>query len=110
MEKNLTQQHLTYALTGVKHLLVEKLSAKAPDGPTKLKILSARAEKHNIKWEPKSFGDNDTKASQDLLLVEKSFVKAPDGPTKIKILSAIPEEHNIIWEPKSFADNDTNAS
>lgn len=48
--------------------LVEKLSAKAPDGPTKIKILTAIAEEHNIKWEPKSFGDNDTKASQDLLV------------------------------------------
>lgn len=48
--------------------LVEKLSAKAPDGPTKIKILTAIAEEHNIKWESKSFGDNDTKASQDLLV------------------------------------------
>jgi len=48
--------------------LVEKLSAKAPDGSIKLKILSAIAEEHNIKWEPKSFGDNVTKASQDLLV------------------------------------------
>ncbi|CAI8585664.1 unnamed protein product [Vicia faba] len=53
---------------GVNHLLVEKLSAKAPDGPTKIKILTAIAEEHNIKWESKSFGDNDTKASQDLLV------------------------------------------
>jgi len=48
--------------------LVEKLSAKAPDGPTKIKILTAIAEEHNINWEPKSFGDNDTKASHDLLV------------------------------------------
>jgi hypothetical protein len=48
--------------------LVEKLSAKAPDGPTKIKILTAIAEEHNIKWEPKSFGEEDTKASQDLLV------------------------------------------
>ncbi|KAL5059621.1 hypothetical protein RYX36_031225 [Vicia faba] len=47
--------------------LVEKFSAKAPDGPTKIKILTAIAEEHNIKWESKLFGDNDTKASQDLL-------------------------------------------
>ena len=48
--------------------LVEKLSAKAPDGPTKIKILAAIAEEHNIKWEPKSFGENDVKSSQDLLV------------------------------------------
>ncbi|KAF7813907.1 dentin sialophosphoprotein-like isoform X1 [Senna tora] len=45
--------------------LVEKLSAKAPDGPTKIKILTAIAEEHNVKWEPKSFGESDAKSSQD---------------------------------------------
>ncbi|GAU48187.1 hypothetical protein TSUD_141760 [Trifolium subterraneum] len=54
--------------------LVEKLSVKAPDGPTKIKILTAIAEEHNIKWEPKSFGEDDTKASQDLL----------DGPSTLQ--------------------------
>jgi len=48
--------------------LIEKLSAKAPDGPTKIKILAAIAEEHNIKWEPKSFEENDVKSSQDLLV------------------------------------------
>jgi len=48
--------------------LVEKLSAKAPDGPTKMKILAAIAEEHNIKWDPKSFEENDVKSSQDLLV------------------------------------------
>lgn len=48
--------------------LVEKLSAKAPDGPTKIKILAAIAEEHNIKWEPKSFEEIDAKPSQDLLV------------------------------------------
>ena len=48
--------------------LVEKLSAKAPDGPTKIKILAAIAEEHNIKWEPKSLGENDVKSSQDFLV------------------------------------------
>lgn len=45
--------------------LVEKLSAKAPDGPTKIKILTAIAEEHNIKWEPKPFGESDVKPSQE---------------------------------------------
>lgn len=42
---------------GVSRNLVEKLSAKAPDGPTKVKILTAIAEEHNIKWEPRWFED-----------------------------------------------------
>ncbi|KAJ4846286.1 hypothetical protein Tsubulata_008808 [Turnera subulata] len=52
---------------GVSRLLVEKLSAKAPDGPTKIKILTAIAEEHNVKWEPKSFGEKDMKPPEDLL-------------------------------------------
>ncbi|CAJ1951586.1 unnamed protein product [Sphenostylis stenocarpa] len=56
--------------------LVEKLSAKAPDGPTKIKILAAIAEEHNIKWEPKSFEENDVKSSQDLLSGQSTFEKA----------------------------------
>ncbi|OIW09200.1 hypothetical protein TanjilG_11338 [Lupinus angustifolius] len=56
--------------------LVEKLSAKAPDGPTKMKILTAVAEENNIKWEPNPFGENDGKSSQDLLVAPNNFEKA----------------------------------
>ncbi|KAF1859742.1 hypothetical protein Lal_00010327 [Lupinus albus] len=56
--------------------LVEKLSAKAPDGPTKIKILTAVAEENNIKWEPNPFGENDGKSSQDLLVGPNNFEKA----------------------------------
>lgn len=47
---------------------MEKLSAKAPDGPTKIKILSAIAEEHNVTWDPKSFGEKDMKPPEDLLV------------------------------------------
>lgn len=47
---------------------MEKLSAKAPDGPTKIKILTAIAEEHNIKWDPKSFGEKDTKPPEEMLV------------------------------------------
>ncbi|XP_022752192.1 uncharacterized protein LOC111300860 [Durio zibethinus] len=52
---------------GVGRMLVEKLSANAPDGPTKLKILTAIAEEHNIKWDPESFGAKESKIYEDLL-------------------------------------------
>ncbi|XVE54126.1 hypothetical protein DITRI_Ditri03aG0056200 [Diplodiscus trichospermus] len=52
---------------GVGRMLVEKLSAKSPDGPTKLKILTAIAEEHNIKWDPESFGAKESKIYDDLL-------------------------------------------
>ncbi|KMS95819.1 hypothetical protein BVRB_004750 isoform B [Beta vulgaris subsp. vulgaris] len=48
---------------GVSRLLVEKLSVKAPDGPTKVKILTAIAEEHNIKWEPNWFKEEDAAPS-----------------------------------------------
>ncbi|XP_047947388.1 uncharacterized protein LOC125193601 [Salvia hispanica] len=40
---------------GVSRLLVEKLSAIAPDGQAKIKVLSALAEEHNVKWDPDLF-------------------------------------------------------
>ncbi|XP_042051054.1 nucleolar protein dao-5-like [Salvia splendens] len=40
---------------GVSRLLVEKLSATAPDGQAKIKVLSALAEEHNVKWDPDLF-------------------------------------------------------
>lgn len=48
--------------------LVEKLSAKSPDGPTKMKILAAIAEEHNVKWDPESFEEKESKPPEDLLV------------------------------------------
>ncbi|CAN0838856.1 IST1-like protein [Linum grandiflorum] len=70
--------------SGVSRLLVEKLSAKAPNGPEKMKILSAIAQEHNVKWDPESFAD-DIKPSEDLL----------NGPGNFQPASATPAEtHN----------------
>ncbi|GMI92706.1 hypothetical protein HRI_002939900 [Hibiscus trionum] len=52
---------------GVGRMLVEKLSANAPDGPTKLKILTAIAEEHKINWNPESFGAKESKIYDDML-------------------------------------------
>ncbi|GLT98647.1 hypothetical protein SLE2022_161440 [Rubroshorea leprosula] len=65
---------------GVSRLLVEKLSAKAPDGPTKIKILSAIAEEHNIKWDPESFSEKESKPPDDLLNGPNTFEKASRVP------------------------------
>ncbi|KAG5106391.1 hypothetical protein JHK82_043361 [Glycine max] len=73
--------------------LVEKLSAKAPDGPTKIKILAAIAEEHNIKWEPKSFGENDVKSSQDFLVGPSTSEKAAYAePSQIHVPPAHDEK------------------
>ncbi|XP_022729912.1 uncharacterized protein LOC111284988 isoform X2 [Durio zibethinus] len=61
---------------GVGRMLVEKLSAKAPDGPTKLKILTAIAEEHNINWDPESFGAKESKIYEDLLNGPNTFTEA----------------------------------
>ncbi|XP_052885336.1 uncharacterized protein LOC108484997 [Gossypium arboreum] len=54
--------------SGVGRMLVDKLSVKAPDGPTKLKILTAIAEEHNIKWDPESFGAKESKVYDNLMV------------------------------------------
>ncbi|WCJ42636.1 Regulator of Vps4 activity in the MVB pathway protein [Euphorbia peplus] len=61
---------------GVSRLLIEKLSAKAPDGPTKMKILSVIAEQHNVKWDPESIEENEMKPSEDLLNGPNTFGQA----------------------------------
>ncbi|XP_022927973.1 filaggrin isoform X1 [Cucurbita moschata] len=60
---------------GVNRMLVEKLSAKAPDGPSKIKILTKIAEEYNVKWDPKSFGDN-INPPADLLNGPNTFGRA----------------------------------
>ncbi|KAF8036392.1 hypothetical protein BT93_C2182 [Corymbia citriodora subsp. variegata] len=67
---------------GVNRSLVEKLSAKAPDGPTKVKILTSIAEEHNIKWDPNSFGDNNAHNHEDLLNGPSTFEKASELQTQ----------------------------
>ncbi|KAK2986637.1 hypothetical protein RJ640_001743 [Escallonia rubra] len=62
--------------SGVSRMLVEKLSAVAPDGPTKVKVLNAIADEHNIKWEPKAFGEKDPRLPDDLLSGPNTFDKA----------------------------------
>ncbi|KAK3027096.1 hypothetical protein RJ639_042390 [Escallonia herrerae] len=66
--------------SGVSRMLVEKLSAVAPDGQTKMKVLNAIADEHNIKWEPKAFGEKDPKPPDDLLSGPNTFDKAGRPP------------------------------
>ncbi|VVA99708.1 unnamed protein product [Arabis nemorensis] len=60
--------------SGVSRLLVEKLSAKAPDGPTKVKILMEIAAEHNVVWEAQSFVEPDPK--DELLSGASTFQSA----------------------------------
>ncbi|XP_055822364.1 uncharacterized protein LOC129891133 isoform X2 [Solanum dulcamara] len=57
-------------------MLVEKLSAKAPDGQTKMRILGEIAEEHGVKWDPKSAEEAESVPSNDLLNGSGSLEKA----------------------------------
>ncbi|KAL6615881.1 hypothetical protein ACP70R_038151 [Stipagrostis hirtigluma subsp. patula] len=59
--------------SGVNRLVIEKLSAGAPDVQTKIKTLSSIAEEHNIKWEPKAFEEKLQKPNEDLLHGSASY-------------------------------------
>ncbi|KAG9456572.1 hypothetical protein H6P81_001080 [Aristolochia fimbriata] len=59
--------------SGVNRTVVEKLSAKAPDAQSKIRILREIAQEHNVKWDSKAFSDEVSKPSEDLLDGPKKF-------------------------------------
>lgn len=61
---------------GVSRLVVEKLSARAPDVETKLKTLTAIAQEHNVEWDPEAFQEQIKKPDDDLLNGPTSFPSA----------------------------------
>ncbi|XP_074586847.1 uncharacterized protein LOC141842723 [Curcuma longa] len=58
---------------GVSRVMVEKLSANAPDIQTKVKVLNEIAKEHGIKWESKTFEEEVQKPKDDLLSGPSSF-------------------------------------
>ncbi|WOK99226.1 hypothetical protein Cni_G07938 [Canna indica] len=58
---------------GVNRMVIEKLSAQAPDVKTKIKVLNEVAKEHNIKWESKAFEEEVQKPKDDLLGGPSSF-------------------------------------
>ncbi|XP_039023888.1 IST1 homolog [Hibiscus syriacus] len=106
---------------GVGRLLVEKLSIKAPDGQTKLKILIAIAEEHNIKWDPESFGAKEPKTYDDLMngpnaLLEATKISAgrPNTQTSGSHYEQRPTSVQVpspnVQSPKQIAKNDVPSS
>ncbi|KAK8509061.1 hypothetical protein V6N13_062115 [Hibiscus sabdariffa] len=106
---------------GVGRLLVEKLSVKAPDGQTKLKILTAIAEEHNIKWDPESFGAKESKIYDDMLngpnaLFEAKQIPAgcPNAQTSTSQYEQRPTSVQVpslnVQSPKHIAGNEVPSS
>ncbi|KAK4432932.1 IST1-like protein [Sesamum alatum] len=100
---------------GVSRMLVEKLSAKAPDGQTKIKILSAIAEAHNVKWDPTSFEEKESKPPSDLLTGPSTFgkeSKAHVEPPRFEGPDAqAPQTNNTIHgSPSNFSQPDHRTS
>ncbi|ONK69994.1 uncharacterized protein A4U43_C05F29100 [Asparagus officinalis] len=62
--------------SGVSRIVVEKLSARAPDVETKIKTLTAVAQEHNIKWDSEAFEEQLTKPQDDLLHGPNTFSSA----------------------------------
>lgn len=59
---------------GVNRMIVEKLSAKAPDTETKIKILTAIAKEHDVKWDSKAV-EEELQNPKDLLNGSSSFMR-----------------------------------
>ncbi|XP_076933423.1 uncharacterized protein LOC143599322 [Bidens hawaiensis] len=89
---------------GVSRMLVEKLSAVAPNVQTKVKVLSDVAKEHNISWDPTSFEEKESKPPDDLLngptYFEKASTISVDSPKiqtsnaqNVQIHEGNPNEH-----------------
>ncbi|CAA7402869.1 unnamed protein product [Spirodela intermedia] len=74
--------------SGVNSLIIEKLSARAPDTDTKIKVLTEVAQEHKINWEPTAFEENIEVHQMDLL----------NGPTSFTSSSAL-ESSSIRSRP-----------
>ncbi|KAJ6812929.1 uncharacterized protein M6B38_146335 [Iris pallida] len=73
---------------GVSRLVVEKLSARAPDVETKIKILTSIAQEYKVKWDSKSFEEQLQKPNDDLL----------NGPT-FSSSNKVPKESSSVNYP-----------
>ncbi|KAG8376099.1 hypothetical protein BUALT_Bualt09G0028200 [Buddleja alternifolia] len=96
---------------GASRLLVEKLSATAPDVQTKTKILSAIAEEHNIKWDTKPFEETDSVPPSDLLNGPSSNTMHVETPHfETSHAQAPPSNNEMYSSPLKFSHHDSRTS
>ncbi|KAH9296770.1 hypothetical protein KI387_028452, partial [Taxus chinensis] len=67
---------------GVNRTVIEKLSARAPSGEEKLKIMKEIAKEYQIKWDPSEAEKDLFKPPEDLLNGPSKFVGATKIPTE----------------------------
>ncbi|KAH7686410.1 Vacuolar protein sorting-associated protein Ist1 protein [Dioscorea alata] len=91
---------------GVSSMLVEKLSAKAPDSKTKMKALSSIAEEFNIKWDIKPLEDQNHMPSDDLLTGPKTFASASQTPTESPNANYSPTPSIMNEQSQRMSQND----
>ncbi|KAK9032101.1 hypothetical protein V6N11_056384 [Hibiscus sabdariffa] len=108
---------------GVGRMLAMKLAPDAPDGPTKLRILTAIAEEHNIEWDPASFGAKESKVYDDMLKGPNTFaeaakvsaypsnIQAPPGPYEQRPPDVqVPKHVEKNYIPTNFSENSSRSS
>ncbi|KAK9055610.1 hypothetical protein SSX86_026695 [Deinandra increscens subsp. villosa] len=86
---------------GVSRMLVEKLSAVAPDLQTKIKVLSSVAKDHNVNWEPTAFEEKESKPPSDLLNGPVNFEDASMAnvdPPKVQLVHSYEEKQNAPFD------------
>ncbi|PWA39511.1 hypothetical protein CTI12_AA569900 [Artemisia annua] len=94
---------------GVSRMLVEKLSAVAPDVQTKVKVLSAVAKEHNIEWDATSFEMTESKPPNDLLNgpsnIEKASMETTDPPkVQPSYVNAVPSHEEKRNAPINYSE------
>uniref|UniRef100_A0A1D1XGG0 IST1-like protein n=1 Tax=Anthurium amnicola TaxID=1678845 RepID=A0A1D1XGG0_9ARAE len=79
---------------GVNRLVVEKLSAKAPDIETKIKVLTAIAQEHDIKWDPSASEEQIQNPPEDRLGGPNSFTsKIPVESSTVQFPPPLGQKH-----------------
>ncbi|KAH0862041.1 hypothetical protein HID58_079252, partial [Brassica napus] len=93
--------------SGVSRLLVDKLSVKAPDGPTKNKTLKEIATEHNVTWEPESLVEPDPKETVLMPKLHRYREEENQSTTRAELSKKNVDEQseNASWKRGHSRDN-----
>ncbi|KAK9141938.1 hypothetical protein Syun_011338 [Stephania yunnanensis] len=94
---------------GVSRMMVEKLSTRAPDVETKIRLLTAIAKEHNVKWDPEQVTENELKPPEDLLDGSKTTKAASNIPA-VDPTVQLPHRHGPNYESSASVANAVSSS